>query len=591
VLLRNHGRGAVLAMTYSGLRTVDRRRVTDEILGNFWTHLQSRHAGLTLTAFVLSGRRPGDHSLRVTWDGTEDLVDPQLVLQVTDDTGRRETKAVLEDGGADVPFHIASRGEVALQLILREGGTSLVEIPVVFTIPPPVTLVIEDPHAFPSRPYINVRCSFAPDADVALADCSASFRIADEEVERMRLEQAEGTRRISTVGLPVGTHTLTAALLGPDGDATRHGVVSVPIHVNGPRRFRHRTEDGTMLLDGKPILPIGFYNVSQTMDDFEDVLKSIGVAAELGADIWRGHGATAPDWERVRKDGWNWRHLDDNWRRILETAEKENVYVIPSFFTPEQITELFKGHPKVIGYYLADEPGVHGAMPETLHAKRDRMLQADPSLPTVMCLAWPHMYHVYARTCGVLANDPYPVTAKPKPMITVYDQLLDLRVNHAEKDGRATWAVPQAFGRPPEQGNWLLPNREQMRNMTWQALLAGCKGILYYALNETHFNIADHPGFKQIMKDTIAEVRRCEQIVMDGLPVVSEEARPVLIGAWSGEAGQLGVILNASHETQTVDVAVPSGFPADAPLPDALRIENGTLTGVLAPHQTVVVHR
>jgi hypothetical protein len=589
ILLRHEGRGSVLALTYSTLRRVHRQHVVPGMLANFWAHVQSQRHGLALREFALSRKAPGSQALTAAWTGIENLDDPRVTVTVVDDTGQWTTNGVPEEGAVRLPCRIDSRGRVTVTLTLQSGDTEIMEIPLRFTIPTPAALTIADPHAFPSRPYVDVDYAFAPDADTPLTEYAASFRIDGAEIVRMAPPSPAGTLRLPTAGLEQGARELSVTLIGGGNLQQNAGTAVATLHVNGERRFRHRTSDGTMLLNGKPMLPIGFYNVTMTMDSFEKGLDSIAMAKRLGADIWLGTSASAPDWQRVQQNGWAWRQLDDNWRRVLETAAEQDLLLVPAYIVPGQISEIFKGHPNVVAYYLADEPGVHGQEPANLWSKRDGMMQADPALPTVMCLAWPHMYHVYAKNCGILANDPYPVTVKPQPMIKVYDQLLDLRVNYAEKDDRATWAVLQGFGRPPEEGNWLLPDREAMRCMTWQALLAGSKGILYYALNEGHFVIEDHPEFQEIMKDVIAEVRTAEPALLQGQPSVDDSCRPVLVGTWPDSDRKLGVIVNASRETQTLDIPLPLSFPSDAALPQGIRIEDGRLAGVLRPNQTVVL--
>jgi len=159
------------------------------------------------------------------------------------------------------------------------------------------------------------------------------------------------------------------------------------------------------------------------------------------------------------------------------------------------LVSQWKDHPAVLAWYACDESEV--SLVPRLRARQKVYEQVDPDHPTWMVLYQAPAIRQYLGAFDVIGTDPYPIAdlgQYPKRgdgIRRVIDWTRQTRAG-AMDGGRPMWQVPQCFDwaiiHKDEEARLAAPSRppteQEIRNMTWQCLVGGANGIVYYAYHE-----------------------------------------------------------------------------------------------------------
>jgi hypothetical protein len=224
------------------------------------------------------------------------------------------------------------------------------------------------------------------------------------------------------------------------------------------------------------------------------------------------------------------------------------------------VVERFRSHPGVLAWYLNDE--LPATMRDALEARYRLVRRLDPDHPT-----WAVLYQVdeladYRHTCDVLGADPYPVPDKPVAMAADWAR----KTRDATGGACAFWQVPQVFDwanyhKNEDPARHRAATYDEMRVMTYLALVNGAKGLIYYSFYDLK---RDRLGFDVRWKDVSrlgAEVRS----LMPALLATGTAPRDVAVSGPGGaavfrEGNRLWVLVaNPDKAAATVRLAVPKG--------------------------------
>ena len=322
---------------------------------------------------------------------------------------------------------------------------------------------------------------------------------------------------------------------------------------------RHRRT----IVDGKPFLPLGFY--------FSDLKE-----ADVETMAQAGFNCAMP---------YSFSSLAlDVAAAALDMAQRHGVYVIYSIkdlykgtkhfpaglaggaadadAAVRTIVERFRSYPNVLAWYLNDE--LPTTMRGELEARYRLVRRLDPDHP-----AWAVLFQVdelseYRHTCDVLGTDPYPLPEKPVAMAGDWA----LKTGRATGGACAFWQVPQAFDwanyrKAEDPAKYRPPTYEEVRTMTYLALIGGAKGLIYYSFYDLR---RDRLGFDVRWRD----VSRIGQEVRDLTPAILSVA-PLPDGVkvsgprWAAmRDGKRLWVLVTNPEPQTVPMrlALPAGAGA-----------------------------
>ncbi|MCJ7447251.1 MAG: carbohydrate binding domain-containing protein [Bacteroidales bacterium] len=137
--------------------------------------------------------------------------------------------------------------------------------------------------------------------------------------------------------------------------------------------------------------------------------------------------------------------------------------------------KAFRDHPALLAWYISDEPTGHGILPEALEKIYQTIREYDPWHPVSIVFMAPFLAPKnYENALDIIMADPYPVPNSP---VTLVGDIAG-QLSSEYKGRKPVWIVPQVFG----GGEWWSrePSVQEVRSMTYQAIIKGTKGIQYF---------------------------------------------------------------------------------------------------------------
>jgi hypothetical protein len=137
--------------------------------------------------------------------------------------------------------------------------------------------------------------------------------------------------------------------------------------------------------------------------------------------------------------------------------------------------EMFRDHPALLGWYISDEPNGRKIASEVIEEIYRTVKANDPWHPVSIVTTAPFLTSKkYINATDIMMADPYPLPDLPPSFVgDITKQLKE------EFKGKIPlWIVPQAFGGGEI---WTRePTIQEIRTMTWQAIINGATGIQYF---------------------------------------------------------------------------------------------------------------
>ncbi len=302
-----------------------------------------------------------------------------------------------------------------------------------------------------------------------------------------KIDAVPGSRRVSLSAkdLPIGDHRIEARVVGPDGKVLHSAAQRLRKLAKVAHEYRI-DPCGVLLHNGKPFLPFGWFSIpasemakpdcpytamqaySSYWYNVEKVRKSLDAVAEAGTVV------TIYPYPYPKMVS-----PASIWGQPLTDKEVEDL---------RQRVRALKDHPALMAWYMADEPELRPALPERCRRIYEVVADEDPYHPCIMLNDTIKGIADYADGGDVLMPDPYPLFVKgahagqPIEKVTAFMKA----AARAAGAGRAVWITPQAFNYGDYgRANNRAPSFAELRNMTYQAAIAGTKGWLWYTWSHT----------------------------------------------------------------------------------------------------------
>ncbi|MBN2449308.1 MAG: hypothetical protein JXR77_02900 [Lentisphaeria bacterium] len=395
--------------------------------------------------------------------------------------------------------------------------------------------------------------------------------------------------------LPAGVHDVRVRVSPPEGEGAPAPVVLDGVFCSKQPLSRVSfREDGILLLDGKPVFPIGAY---RDPSDREDVFDGL---LEAGFDLTHSYRMDSHAIERPEER-----------RRYLEAAHAHGIGVflgMPRGMVRERRTAELARYvaetmdtPGLLAWYQFDEPEIQDCSPEDLLATYRAIRAVDPFHPkiTLVCsIGFPvqDRFRRYAAGCDVFWEDPYPIPTKP--LLMVEEKILACQ--EAAGPGKPVWCVIQghsweawrAYKNLPLKNKGTRseatvaamkatgtipvtrPNAVETRCMAHLAIAAGARGLVWYwsPNNAVHVK-EDSPEVWNGIRETVRELREFMPWLL-AEPTPGDTLRvPAPLRSWSrlARGERLVVLINPEDrpvqvpaaEMHELAAAFPGG-PGDA---------------------------
>jgi hypothetical protein len=131
--------------------------------------------------------------------------------------------------------------------------------------------------------------------------------------------------------------------------------------------------------------------------------------------------------------------------------------------------------------------------------------------------------------------------------------------------------------------------------MTYLALLAGVKGIIYYTYADSGFKVIEHPELWAAMQTLPPEIQALRPLLLDGQEAQIDTGRAdVFAGAWTlGPRVVVCVVNTSDKEARPVSLPLPpaakgAARPMFANRPASLTVQGGKLSGSVGPLEVQV---
>jgi hypothetical protein len=325
-------------------------------------------------------------------------------------------------------------------------------------------------------------------------------------------------------------------------------------------------------VNGKPFFPLGMYHVAWGATR-EQMLKCVEDLATAGFNTVHSSCTNL-----------------DVFQEVLDKAQALGLHVIPEGVGPKsEALKRFKDHPAILAWNSGDEPDCSNTPPQAVGQNVDAIRDVDPNHLLYTTVADPGVLLQYAPYVDVFSNDPYPIANRNTNTIAVATQTA--RAREAIHQSRPIWMVPQCFGY--EKGPWQIPTPAQERSMSYQALIEGANGLIWYVYDDKLFNVLDHPELWTMMKQLTGEIRTLTPILLEpAYDAVRFATGPdnCVRAACIKQGGYLYILTAHTNDKDLGQIELtPPRLPAKATVEvmfenRTLQASNGKITDAFAPY-------
>jgi len=291
-------------------------------------------------------------------------------------------------------------------------------------------------------------------------------------------------------------------------------LVSVFDYYKTEEHPRYFTSDSILILEGKPFFPIGIYSVNPLKrwdpPTAFDEIKAAGFNSvhtyEFEPDYLHEYIKSADSvglkvliypGDRMVRTGF---HIDNVRNFVNHLAESSTI----------------------LSWYLADEPELGGISPAVVKQAHNIIKEIDPYHFTSVVVSDPTQYANYMNVSNVFMIDPYPIAKWADYRITMVSDKVEAVLDAMRTTGvsKPLWAVLQAFGCQNEKNKgwgWdREPTKQEIKAMTYLAIVKGVSGIFYYTYHGSQYYIKESPKHWDHLKAIVGELREIYPLLVSG---------------------------------------------------------------------------
>ncbi|GAA3407582.1 carboxypeptidase regulatory-like domain-containing protein [Paenibacillus hodogayensis] len=297
--------------------------------------------------------------------------------------------------------------------------------------------------------------------------------------------------------------------------------------------------NGPLYVDGQPFFPVIGYHVDPA--DFPDLLA-------IGINTIQGRFASNAAQLKAQLDAAHASGLK------MLVPLYTNMKVKENFEQNRQYVAMFKDHPAVLAWMIMDEPSLHKVPQWELLESYRQVRAIDPVHPTYITDY--DAFETAGQATDILTTDVYPYRKDFMQPISAVGKSVRL-ARAAVDDAKPIWTVLQTFRLANTVYDYL-PTIDQVRNMAYQSVLAGGKGLAYYSITDPGWKLQQSelwPGLVQFK----SELGLIGELVTQGAKIDEHIGNDVQWGIWERGSERYAVAINLTKQNQTaaLPIAVP----------------------------------
>ena len=372
----------------------------------------------------------------------------------------------------ELPYRLEEAGihRAALRLYDQELGTPIHVVEELRLFARPAWELSGDRSYYTVEDEIRFRLRRNRRGDMAIP-ATVELRRGVEVLDRVDVNMVgqEVSGAFAAYDLPEGRYWLAARWLDPVGGADSLAVSCEKL-VPAAREVKIDLFSQSLLVDGEPFFPIGLYWLRA-----EDLGPMRRLHFNSGDYFYKLRGeevASLMDAAAV-----------EGMQILLELTEYARRQPEPDYRAIAALVKRYRRHPALLAWYLVDEPAETKMAPASALAIYELIRELDPYHPVYLVNNRSRTYAAYSDASDILAIDVYPIPNYP--ITQVGDYMQQARWTSLER--KPVWLIAQAFGGVE---HWARsPTAGELRNMIYQGLVGGAKGVLFYRYcqeNERH---------------------------------------------------------------------------------------------------------
>lgn len=306
--------------------------------------------------------------------------------------------------------------------------------------------------------------------------------------------------------LPYGDYTLIAAT--PDNKYKAQVTIKKLKPFQGETRI---DKNLTTYIDGRKFFPYGWFSISK---DCWQKVKKEGVNVVFDYCAYFKTDSELKEWlDDLHKVGLKAAIFPypsriynnaETWGKPLSESETEGI---------RSFVGKWKQHPALLGWYLGDEPELRPALPARMLAIYNTCKDEDPYHPCILLNDTTEGIRKYIDGSDIFNPDPYPLFLQGGDAARPIEKVGNFinTIFEAGKDRKAAWISPQAFNYGDYGAvNNRPPNFLELRNMQYQAIIAGAQGFSWFTWKAA----LQYPVIGLSMKYLTKEVRSLENVIL-----------------------------------------------------------------------------
>ena len=306
--------------------------------------------------------------------------------------------------------------------------------------------------------------------------------------------------------LPPGTYPVTLTVDGHDQAPFVANLRKLPPRAGSVQY----TDRGTLLRDGEPFFPFGMYYVTNYLSgDFREEYADTGfntfVMEWMNASSYvtmardmKPFGLVPIVGIQNMSEVYGYESARDySWKGMREgrlPKAREAVRMISS-----QVPE------NILAWYTRDEP--NELMYPLVKGLHDIVNEEDPYHPSFTVIFTPHLFPAYHSATDILGPDIYP--GFPGGRVGRVGEAMGKAVD--DMRGKPIIAVLQTFY---EDNGGRMPNRAELRCMTYHSIVRGVAGILYFSYHFGGPMKERDPQTWEDLKELAGEIRSLAPILL-----------------------------------------------------------------------------
>ena len=369
-----------------------------------------------------------------------------------------------------------------------------------------------------------------------------------------------------------------------------HAIVVLPRSVAAEPTTAAFDKNGSLLVNGKPVLPYGFYISTGHTGDMR--LKCV---------------------EQIHKIGGTVVHIEGPWHedtRFLDKAAELGLWVVAGHTENEAKLERvkkYKDHPAIIAWTLHDDANTLSTV-EHLKVMNKRVKEIVPHRLTFIPLgtqnrAVPMPSDEFYRCSDFIGWEMYPV-ANPKsddPTIRATETQMAMVSQKCQEFQRPFWILPQSFQWPGGR----VPTPAEYRNICYVGLINGAKGVMPWSI----YHQVDSPAVRAKKKaegkpawdewylpdnkelwaecgNVAKEMKLLSSFLLSGTRTKLTKENDLTVAMWTFENESLVIVASLSDQESKFAISLPKKtvgelVPFFDGRPSGLKLVDDVLSGVI----------